>query len=366
VATGPVTRQRGVGARPASTAGQRAAFFVAAMLIAFVGFAVILEVGLRVVLPQPEAERWFESNPRYGHTLKKSFHQTVRYPTAGVEVDVRTNSLGLRGGEIDLARTDLVRILLVGDSFTFGEGLNVDEIFATKLARRLNQKGERVMVINAGVGGWGTLQATRFARDHFGDFQPDVVVYTFCGNDPDDDAEFLQGRIDNERGRLWFPGKVFLRDRSHLYRFLYYRVATLLHVRRQRAKQRRDPSIAVDPQSATLISDEQWGRTVEAIMAFGREFRAWNPDGLFLVQATYPVNPRTRVQLGKLDDGAAVRYVDLHDDVLRIGLARVRLPYDGHWTAEMHTASAEDLAAAIEVSGVMKRGRIPRVARHAS
>ena len=36
---------------------------------------IVLEIFLRLFIPQMEAEQWFESNPRYGHVLKKNFYQ---------------------------------------------------------------------------------------------------------------------------------------------------------------------------------------------------------------------------------------------------------------------------------------------------
>src|SRR5262245_42777023 len=167
------------------------------LMALFVGTTLALLVGelaVRLLIPQVDVEMWFESNPRYGHTLKPNFHQQYHYPSAGVTVDVRTNSLGHRDREHDLARTDLRRLLLIGDSFTFGEGLDVEHSFATRLQALLDAGGLKYDVINAGVGGWGTAQETTYARDNFGRFRPDVIVLTFCGNDPDDDAEFQSGR----------------------------------------------------------------------------------------------------------------------------------------------------------------------------
>ncbi len=67
----------------------------------------------------------------------KNFHH-IAYT---VEFDhyVSTNSLGIRGKEISLEKPqDTYRILLLGDSMTFGWGVNEGETFAKILETNLN------------------------------------------------------------------------------------------------------------------------------------------------------------------------------------------------------------------------------------
>ena len=86
--------------------------------------------------------------------------------------------------------------------------------------------GREYRLINTGVQGWGTLQKTRYALDHFEDFAPEIVVITFCRNDPSDSAYFL--KKGHSFDAVWFPGKVFLRNNPHLYRFLNRQVFLVL------------------------------------------------------------------------------------------------------------------------------------------
>lgn len=304
------------------------------------------EVVVRVAWPQVDAEQWFESNTRYGHTLKANFHQRYRYPKAGVAYDVRTNSLGLRDREYDLGRRDVRRVVLMGDSFTFGEGVDAAETFDEKLEALLARDGRPYEVLNTGVGGWGTIQATRFAKDHFADFRPDVIVYTFCANDPGDDRAFLRGERDNEHGRVPFPFKIFVRNHSHLYRFLFFKYETLRWRREMDRMHRVDPNLVVDPQSGGAISEGDWPGILARIRDFHREFLAYNPRGLLLVQASHPLGEDIRRHLATLSEGS-LRFVDLHDEAARLGRRGMRLPYDGHWSGPMHTVSAAALQAAI-------------------
>ncbi len=69
----------------------------------------------------------------------------------GQTVEVSTNSLGLRGREItqDELRTSS-RILVLGDSYTFGVYVHDNETYCSVLESSLSQTGRSSLVLNAG------------------------------------------------------------------------------------------------------------------------------------------------------------------------------------------------------------------------
>jgi hypothetical protein len=69
-------------------------------------------------------------------------------------------------------------VLIVGDSITFGSGLDYGERFSEVLNREL---GDSVEVINAGVPGWGNDQEMLFYEHTLRALSPDVVVLEFTG-----------------------------------------------------------------------------------------------------------------------------------------------------------------------------------------
>ncbi|MEE8468334.1 MAG: GDSL-type esterase/lipase family protein [Planctomycetota bacterium] len=107
----------------------------------------------------------------------------LSYTASGMIFDVRTNSLGLRGEELQDPRpVGGVRILCVGDSCTFGTGVGQHDtypaVLETNLRRELSNQG--VEILNAGVPGYTSYQCLRYLESEGFDLAPDVIV--FCTN----------------------------------------------------------------------------------------------------------------------------------------------------------------------------------------
>jgi lysophospholipase L1-like esterase len=93
---------------------------------------------------------------------------------------VHINSHGTRGGEFQVPKpNNVVRILCLGDSVTFGWGLSEKETYSKILEGRLQQEikdGRKIEVINAGVNAWSYPQLSIYLREYGLRFQPDYVV----------------------------------------------------------------------------------------------------------------------------------------------------------------------------------------------
>lgn len=101
---------------------------------------------------------------------------------------VRTNSLGMRDAEPLPIESDAVsRIVVLGDSFTFGLGVDGDSTYPTVLEQRLNDgaREKRFEVLNLGVSGYNT-QDEAAVLEHKGlPWRPDLVVLSYALNDPE-------------------------------------------------------------------------------------------------------------------------------------------------------------------------------------
>ncbi|MBI3819011.1 MAG: hypothetical protein HY286_10005 [Planctomycetes bacterium] len=100
-----------------------------------------------------------------------------------------TNSLGMRSPEL-AAEKKLPRIMLLGDSFTFGYGLVEGEPFSDVLAERLKGVAE---IANAAVSGFEIQDSTAQFLRFVDRVNPDCVVVTFVSNDLDDSRVYQSG-----------------------------------------------------------------------------------------------------------------------------------------------------------------------------
>ncbi len=166
-------------------------FFLAAV------FALSVSELILRILRKPEY--YAVSETRKVRAWKRDFHQPSRVPGLDYElrpnangtyngIRIRINSFGMRGGEIALQKSlGQKRIVMLGDSFTFGLGVNVEDNYPQNLERLLREKfpSENFQVLNFGVSGYDTRdEAAELARKVEA-FSPDLVVIGYCLNDPE-------------------------------------------------------------------------------------------------------------------------------------------------------------------------------------
>ena len=106
-----------------------------------------------------------------------------------------------------------LRVLALGDSHTQGYEVRQDATYA-RGARALPQRqGKKAEVLNAGVSGFSTAEATAYLEDEGHRYQPGVVVLGFYANDFEDNLKAglfgLEGGELVERKRDAFPACAF-------------------------------------------------------------------------------------------------------------------------------------------------------------
>lgn len=101
------------------------------------------------------------------------------------DVEVRINSLGLRGSEDDSKKdANTVRVLGIGDSVTFGLGVPSEATFLKVLEQLLQRRQDRTFqVMNGAVVGYNTFQEFISLRDKGVSLNPDAVILGFVLND---------------------------------------------------------------------------------------------------------------------------------------------------------------------------------------
>ena len=95
----------------------------------------------------------------------------------------KINSLGLRNEEIS-PRKEKFRILVLGDSFTFGHGVDLGQSYPKELERLIKDfYREDVEVINAGIKGYDFDQEYRFFTTRLIDLEPNLLIVTLGQGD---------------------------------------------------------------------------------------------------------------------------------------------------------------------------------------
>jgi lysophospholipase L1-like esterase len=118
------------------------------------------------------------SDPQVGHVHRPGSQAHL------MGVDVAINTKGLRDREIGYARAPgTLRILMLGDSFTEGWGVALDDTFAKRIERLFAQRGVAAEVINAGVGNYNTVMEVASFFDEGRKYEPDIIVLNFTFND---------------------------------------------------------------------------------------------------------------------------------------------------------------------------------------
>lgn len=104
---------------------------------------------------------------------------------------IRTNRFGLRGPDPTIPKpAGMLRILMLGDSFTFGFPVNDEETFAHLIEQGLRARGYPVEVINGGVSGYSPTLEYVSLRDDFLKFEPDLVMVWYDYGDLQEDYWF--------------------------------------------------------------------------------------------------------------------------------------------------------------------------------
>jgi hypothetical protein len=162
---------------------RRPAWPVLAVLV-LAGLVVAIaatEVALRL-LPAPERKAHLTSDPRRHHRLKATWSGTVQ------GVPYRTNALGLRERDLVTPKpTGVVRILMLGDSFTEGGGLADADTVPRQVERALAAYCPGLEVVNAGTASYSPILEYLALQDVGAAVAPDVIVVNLDMTDVHDD-----------------------------------------------------------------------------------------------------------------------------------------------------------------------------------
>ena len=203
---------------------------VTSIILGFLIGILLAEIGLRVYTYGSDSFSFMrmksQTNLGTSGLVKESGHPNILHelkPNLDAYFKTKpfsTNSMGQRGKEYSRTKPEnTIRIAVLGDSFTMGSGLTLEQTYPYKLEQLLNNtfENQKFEVINFGVGGYSLLDYISMINYKVRPCNPDLILVGFCAYN---DWKFTK-IIDNPnfepmkpRNGFWrfYLGKAILRE----------------------------------------------------------------------------------------------------------------------------------------------------------
>lgn len=306
-----------------------------------------LEVSTRILAPQNISPVIGELDPILGYKLKATV--TAVHKTGEFDTIVRTNAEGYRSASIPYSKGNKSRILFLGDSFTYGWGVNEEERFSDSIAQNLD-----VEMLNAGVPGYKLSNILAHYEAEGYKYNPNIVVLAYnlrTGTPNINSGEYdvvngtlvkkplyvptLKNQIKNIVSH--FPLYPFLSQHSHLFAFARNSIVALLN------------SQAKPITNCTLIEENWYNSTKEREVLVVQELAAVTKEkNQTFVFVMLPVTfcDFDTLLIDFIDSTNVSSAINL-DSFFANNTQRYYYPLDGHWNKEGHAHAAELLLPAL-------------------
>jgi lysophospholipase L1-like esterase len=158
-------------------------------------------------------------------------HNSKRHlTTSEFSHTVQVNRLGFRDRDFGAKSDDVFRILAIGDSFTYGMGVQIEDSWTKLVEKQLREDGYKVEIANLGRPGAFPFLYTILAKAALPILQPDLVIIAALQGD-DLAQSTIRSEINKEyttiapkdraseppsasRIQKWFPGFSYLSQRA--------------------------------------------------------------------------------------------------------------------------------------------------------
>jgi lysophospholipase L1-like esterase len=365
------------------------------VLLAFAAFALILEPAVRILRPQSllmkGKETFFPGDPDLQFAIRPNAETVLA--RRDFKIKIASNALGFR--DVNRGPKDgALRVLVLGDSFTFGWGAERDATFEVQMERlqaaaRAERHEPPLEVVNAGVPGYNLYQSLLALGKKGWKVDPDVVVLAaFIQNDFSENSETeawlerkkTRPRQEKERGGVvgWLEehsqAYVWLRVKyksSYRLQRMWYKLTRPFNKKEERYKYRNllvfQKPVPAEMETEWRLSEQLLVRLRDAVRARGRRLLvALVPSELQVVRGVWERDGRKEgLDPGSFDleapnlrvaafcHAAGIPVVDLLPAFRAAsrGGEVLYLPSDHHWNAEGHRLAAEILLAELRKRG---------------
>ncbi len=335
---------------------------IVVILIFFIAFEVILRIfsypvyGFSKGLFQPDGIIGYKLSSNYSG-LQSIYGKTIK---------IETNSKGMRDfREYSYKRTNKPRILIIGDSFSFGNSVELNESYVEYLRKNFNNNIE---IINLAVPGYGINNEYLSFINEGIKYKPDIIILQFAINDWDSyqiikdfgkevidkNNSFIankDGYLVNEGEGIFRSAHLFLLTKLRSYSFIYSksRLAlssilnifskknTPLHYLKEDSKEYQKAYNAY-----YLLLEKIKNNTQAKIIVFvgpSKEDFVKTEEIKEAYNLNYSVNTsQVKNNIKKITESLNLTFIEIKADK-----PEIFLKVDGHWTPEENKKIADEL-----------------------
>lgn len=308
-------------------------------------------------------------HPQLGYTLQKNLRNVRLYYPKQLDYTVDTNSYGFRGPEWDLS-ANRKNVVILGDSFAFGWGVQWDQTAGDIIEKQLQKKDPAYQVINLAMPGWDIDTIIRSFELYKDILKPVAVIYVFCPNDllcsikkisaneydieyraQSDDEKKFEAMVARQQPTYWSWDKFFRRSYVKAYharvlrRLFDKKINSSLSIDKAPAGFDFPPPIDAPPISTLDEEHKQF-----AIYCFNRLRNNADRARLYIIDTSdksilylkdKPDNRRWVIREFSENNKNAVSFIDFESFIRKTPDGRkFYLDYDDHWSAAGHAAAA--------------------------
>ena len=318
-------------------------FFLMGLLLVGTITVVAAEVMIRFVSPQRSMYPRWEFSSRYGFEPFESTEMVHTLPGQWRYI-YSINEYRYRGEAVPISdRYRETNVVVLGDSYTFGQGVQDNEVYTAVMQRILNPD---FSVINLGVGGWGLTQQIRRYYEFGRLYEPRFVILQFSSNDPSDNVRDRVTIVEDGRFRFQEAGGSTNHLRKYLSRSIIFQKSQLYNLFRDAGYAFVNRSVMEDAQQELALDHDRGVPDEEQLYnelleVFAKSLHERGVDLIVMaVEEQLSSFPHIRDKILDLESEGHLLYVDTAEwfdwSPGLPGHYEEAMSPEGHWGEEAH------------------------------
>lgn len=340
------------------------------------GFVIVVLYGFEfylkkqdIFLKGPFDSGYYYSNlSKYENSYTPPKDYKKKYVTWGNST--KNNKYNFRDDSIIYPKPNgLFRIMVLGDSFTWGAGLAESEMYTNRLDSMLKKQfgDQSIEVVNCALAGSPTVRERNILRQLKDTVQPDLILIGFCSNDPQPQSEDYS--IEKEKfQKKWGNRLTKIQKAADFVRLNYFGEVIINFIYLMQEKMGNIPSGTVALGRVYEKSSKEWKDFEKAlkdiknmsdslncpapIAGIFTQFRSFNAGEKLNEKEMEQVNT-SKAWINQANDAYAaagfntINFIPIFEDLSKqnkIKLDEIKVnPLDGHPSARMNKVFADEL-----------------------